>query len=1011
MRYTTARLLVLAGLVAGATALGATSCGQREVSSSPYYDRQIAPVLQHSCSRQTTGCHVTTPRGDAVGNLDTTSFEALDRRRDLLTTYGPYGMPGLLAKVVGPQPITISTLDGPIVITTDIRHAAGSGIDVTSEGFATLRRWMDEGATKDNVGPGNAHPAPTGPCRTLIPADPAFDPATAPGPEFEQFAREVQPLLKASCSAGTCHGSANADLALTCGDDEPQRRWNAFIAGQFLASPAETSELVVRTLDPHAGGVYHTGGSFFASTDDPGYRALLAWAKARGPAKIAVSEELRFFANRVQPVLVRKGCMFLGCHSPLMFHDYTLRGGANGQFSFPATRKNYQLSLEMLAVEAPDPNASRLIAKNVFPYDPEIDPKGLGIRHRGGSLLDDVPGVERSTPASCAGVDVEKGDLSTIPGYCVLIAWHAKERAAAIARGPSKGGVLASPLAGIVYVSRPPDTDVPQAFDRYRPGAELHLAAAFLDPSGAVVLGADVDLTKRCGLDPATADIRHPAVSWDAARVAFGARSSVDAPLAIYTMLADGSECRRHAAISAHAAQQNGIAIHDFDPAWAPDGRLVFASTRGAIGQSDTDYSGPTRTPDALLPNANLYVFEPDSPADGTIRQLTFLLGQELLPAFKHDGRLIFTTEKRAPGFYQLAGRRINLDGTDYHPLFAQRKSIGFTQLTEVRQLSDGNFVGIFSDRGALAGGGALGIINRTLGPDQPDRDPSDRQFLHSLGFPDPRSTGKPGVPGGAYRGPAPLPGTSVLVSYAVGADVGAFAGAYELVQFDTRNGTRRPLIAASGRSIVDAVALFARPNRGVFSPQHDIFRIEPTTRDAELRYLDLPMIASLLFDNRRMPHALANAHALGVLESLPPPMGLTSFDAADPRYVVTDEYGSMWVRRRRLGIASTFDDDSVAFGVPGGIPLVYEFYQDASQKPYATLREELQLYPGERAKGSFRHQLFDGNCGGCHGAISGREVDQHVRADILTGASSVKSVTSSPQNLVRLPADRGPDL
>ena len=139
--------------------------------------------------------------------------------------------------------------------------------------------------------------------------------------------------------------------------------------------------------------------------------------------------------------------------------------------------------------------------------------------------------------------------------------------------------------------------------------------------------------------------------------------------------------------------------------------------------------------------------------------------------------------------------------------------------------------------------------------------------------------------------------------------------------------------------------------------------------------------------------------------------MGLTSFDAADPRYVVKDEYGSMWVRRRRLGIASTFDDDSVAFGVPGGIPLVYEFYQDASQKPYATLREELQLYPGERAKGSFRHQLFDGNCGGCHGAISGREVDQHVRADILTGASGVKSVTSSPQNLVRLPADRGPDL
>ena len=38
-----------------------------------------------------------------------------------------------------------------------------------------------------------------------------------------------------------------------------------------------------------------------------------------------------------------------------------------------------------------------------------------------------------------------------------------------------------------------------------------------------------------------------------------------------------------------------------------------------------------------------------------------------------NDGRLIFTAEKRAPGFYQLALRRMNLDGGDYHPLYAQR--------------------------------------------------------------------------------------------------------------------------------------------------------------------------------------------------------------------------------------------------------------------------------------------------------------------------------------------------
>ncbi len=48
------------------------------------------------------------------------------------------------------------------------------------------------------------------------------------------------------------------------------------------------------------------------------------------------------------------------------------------------------------------------------------------------------------------------------------------------------------------------------------------------------------------------------------------------------------------------------------------------------------------------------------------------------------DGRVILVAEKRAPGFYQLAGRRINLDGGDYHPLFGQRSSVGFNQYTDL---------------------------------------------------------------------------------------------------------------------------------------------------------------------------------------------------------------------------------------------------------------------------------------------------------------------------------------
>src|SRR3982751_2565481 len=105
MRMHRSQLLAVTSMaIAVATALSGASCSKdASVQSTSYFDRTIQPILTHSCSRQTTGCHVADSRGNAVGNLDTTSFELFDRRHDLLVTYGPYSAPGLLTKVGGPQ--------------------------------------------------------------------------------------------------------------------------------------------------------------------------------------------------------------------------------------------------------------------------------------------------------------------------------------------------------------------------------------------------------------------------------------------------------------------------------------------------------------------------------------------------------------------------------------------------------------------------------------------------------------------------------------------------------------------------------------------------------------------------------------------------------------------------------------------------------------------------------------------------------------------------------------------
>ncbi|MBL8715699.1 MAG: hypothetical protein JNL79_06870, partial [Myxococcales bacterium] len=271
--------LILGGAAIVGAAAASTSCSRSdEAPTSSYFDRTIQPILGGSCSKQTTGCHVADLKGNAIGNLDTTSFAMVARRRDLLTTYGPYGSPGLLLKVAGPQQVVVSTLEGTVTITTDIRHAAGAGVDVTSDGYATLRRWMDNGATENNVGDSNKV-IPAGDCNKAIPVDPTYDPKVEP-PAYEQFKSKVQPILRKSCAAGTCHGSPASALNLTCGDTEEQIRWNAFIAGQFITDPAEASELVRRPLDPARGGVFHEGGVVFASNADTGWQAIAEWAAA-----------------------------------------------------------------------------------------------------------------------------------------------------------------------------------------------------------------------------------------------------------------------------------------------------------------------------------------------------------------------------------------------------------------------------------------------------------------------------------------------------------------------------------------------------------------------------------------------------------------------------------------------------------------------------------------------------------------------------------------------------------
>jgi hypothetical protein len=84
---------------------------------------------------------------------------------------------------------------------------------------------------------------------------------------------------------------------------------------------------------------------------------------------------------------------------------------------------------------------------------------------------------------------------------------------------------------------------------------------------------------------------------------------------------------------------------------------------------------------------------------------------------------------------------------------------------------------------------------------------------------------------------------------------------------------------------------------------------------------------------------------------------------------------------------------------VPAGRGVVLEL-QDGSGKPIVTMGEEHQVGPGENISIGVSQALSDAVCGGCHGSVTGSELDVHVTSDALTGASLSASSSSAPTQI-----------
>jgi hypothetical protein len=102
---------------------------------------------------------------------------------------------------------------------------------------------------------------------------------------------------------------------------------------------------------------------------------------------------------------------------------------------------------------------------------------------------------------------------------------------------------------------------------------------------------------------------------------------------------------------------------------------------------------------------------------------------------------------------------------------------------------------------------------------------------------------------------------------------------------------------------------------------------------------------------------------------------------------------------RSLLGTAPLASDGSVRVQLPSQSGVVFEL-QDDKHNSLVKMGEEHQLGPGEQISMGISEPLFNAVCAGCHGSITGHEVDVGVSPDALTGASASMSADVTPTSV-----------
>lgn len=439
--------------------------------------------------------------------------------------------------------------------------------------------------------------------------------------------------------------------------------------------------------------------------------------------------------------------------------------------------------------------------------------------------------------------------------------------------------------------------------------------------------------------------VRNPEISWDGERVIFSMKIGPHGNWQIYEMNVDGTSL----------VQITDNPFNETEPAYLPDGRIVFASDR--LGMLDAYENFPT---------AQLFLMD----ADGSnVEILTTDQGGDMTPTITETGEIAFVrwqaTIKNPCGaqaepidFNELDASRFFLwvvapDGnSNAHPVYGAHLIEDFTGgFVQSRPLRDGT--GRFLTTIATAetwGAGGIAIIDpaddvETAGLPEPEwiTDESDYGGVDDIS-----------ASGGRYRDPYPLASGEIVASFARGIVLNlSFGGLgqpvpdFGLWVLSGDGSSRARLYDDPEFWELEPVEIAARERPPVLEPTLDL-----TQTSGILNTMDVMLRAEL-------PEDVPSEDIQGEVDD---PAWVYIFRGVPSQFIYPPFQGYRQIQPALIGRAPVLPDGSFAAEIPADVPILWKLIDSRGE-----------VLVEERFWNSVRPSQVV-TCAGCHSPHDGEE-------------------------------------